>query len=355
MGASLRDVAAVAGVSVKTVSNVVHGHPHVRPETRQRVQRVLTELNYRPNIAARNLRRRRSGIIALALPELDLAYFAELARCVIKQAVQHSWTVLIDQTDGLPARESLVLDGIRDQLIDGLIFSPLTATPDAIANRGDHTPMVLLGERVPGGTADHVIIDNVAAAREATEHLIATGHRRIAAIGDQRIPVRPNTASLRLTGYRQALTAAGLRYDRRLVRTARQYHRADGAAAMQRLLDLADPPDAVFCFSDLLALGALRTLASNGIAVPGDVAVVGFDDIEDGRYSTPTLTTISPDKDQIARVAVTLLAERLSSGRDTAAREVQARHRLIPRESTLGGSGRPKDRAGRVRPNSGPG
>lgn len=352
MGASLRDVAAVAGVSVKTVSNVVHAHPHVRPETRLRVQRALTDLNYRPNIAARNLRQRRSGIIALALPELDLAYFAELARCVIKQAAQHSWTVLIDQTDGLPERESLVLDGIRDQLIDGLIFSPLTATPHAIANRRDHTPTVLLGERVPGGTADHIVIDNVAAARDATEHLIATGHRRIAAIGDQRIPVRPNTASLRLSGYRQALAAAGLSYDRRLVRTARQYHRADGAAAMQRLLNLDEPPDAVFCFSDLLALGALRTLASNGIAVPDDVAVVGFDDIEDGRYATPTLTTISPDKDQIARVAVSLLAERLTGAHETTPREVRARHRLIPRESTLGVRSSPKRR---YRPTARPG
>src|SRR5262249_36766546 len=121
MPTSLRDVAARAGVSVKTVSNVVNGYLHVSTATRARVHEALDELNYRPNLSARNLRNRRSGIVALALPELDLPYFAELTRCVIKAAEAKSWTVLIDQTDGLPDRESVVLQGIRDQLIDGLI------------------------------------------------------------------------------------------------------------------------------------------------------------------------------------------------------------------------------------------
>lgn len=186
MPASLRDVAARAGVSVKTVSNVVNGYLHVSAATRDRVQRALDELNYRPNLSARNLRNRRSGIVALALPELDLPYFSELTRCVIKAAESQSWTVLIDQTDGLPERESVVLQGIRDQLIDGLIFSPLAASREEITARRDDTPMVLLGELVAEGSADHVVIDNVAAARQATEHLIGLGRRRIAAIGDQR-------------------------------------------------------------------------------------------------------------------------------------------------------------------------
>jgi DNA-binding LacI/PurR family transcriptional regulator len=120
---------------------------------------------------------------------------------------------------------------------------------------------------------------------------------------------------------------------------AASYHRADGAEAMRRLLELEDPPDAVFCFTDLLALGALRTLLSRDIAVPEQIAIAGFDDIEDGRFSTPTLTTIAPDKDELARVAVELLASRIAGEPQAPPREVQAAHRLVVRESTVGRHG----------------
>ncbi|MFD2351672.1 LacI family DNA-binding transcriptional regulator [Nonomuraea ferruginea] len=144
----LKDVAALAGVSIKTVSNVVNGYPFVKPETRERVERAIAELNYRPNLTARNLRQGRSGVIALAVPDLDIPYFAELATNVITAADRHGWTVLIDQTQGDRAKERLVVSGIRAHLIDGLLFSPLALTAADLAQRADHTPMVLLGERI---------------------------------------------------------------------------------------------------------------------------------------------------------------------------------------------------------------
>jgi DNA-binding LacI/PurR family transcriptional regulator len=332
---NLKHVAARAGVSVKTVSNVVNGYAHITDATRARVQQAIDELHYRPNLAARNLRRGRSNVIALALPELDLPYFAELARSVIKSAEEIGWTVLIDQTDGLVDREQLVLDGIRGHLIDGLIFSPITLGADDLERRRDTTPLVLLGERVYDGPADHVSIDNVAAAQVATGHLIQLGRRRIAAIGDQPQPTS-QTAHLRLRGYLKALADADLPAPEQWRCPVDRYHRADGAAAMRRLLDLPDPPDAVFCFNDLLALGALRALQERGVRVPEDVAVVGWDDVEDGRYSTPTLTTISPDKHQIASLAVEFLADQLRAERRDAPREVTADFGLAVRESTAG-------------------
>jgi DNA-binding LacI/PurR family transcriptional regulator len=332
---SLKHVAALAGVSVKTVSNVVNGYEHVTEATRTRVQQAIDELNYRPNLVARNLRRGRSNVIALALPELDLPYFAELARSVIKAAEEIGWTVLIDQTDGLAEREQLVLDGGFGRLIDGLIFSPITVGADDLERRRDTTPLVLLGERVYDGPADHVSIDNVAAARVAVEHLIGLGRRRIAAVGDQVQPTY-QTAHLRLRGYLEALAGAGLPAPPEWRPPVDSYHRADGAAAMRRLLDLPEPPDAVFCFNDLLALGALRALHERGVRVPQDVAVVGWDDVEDGRYSAPTLTTISPDKQQIAALAVDFLAGQLRSGERPAPREVTATFRLVVRESSAG-------------------
>jgi DNA-binding LacI/PurR family transcriptional regulator len=332
----LKDVAERAGVSVKTVSNVVNGYLHVRPDTRARVEEAIAELNYRPNLSARNLRKGRTGVIALAVPELDIPYFAELARHVVAAAAELGWTVLIDQTGGGPEQERVAAAGIGDHLIDGLIFSPLALTADDLAGL-DGMPMVLLGERVDHGPADHVLIDNVAAAREITAHLVGLGRRRIAAIGSQRTP-EGASARLRLAGYAAALDDAGIGYDERLVAPAPAWHRADGAAAMRELLSSGSRPDAVFCFNDTLALGALRALHEAGLRVPQDVAVAGFDDIEDGRFSVPTLTTIAPDKERIARLAVELLAGRITGDRTAPPRELSAPYRLTPRESTEGQS-----------------
>ncbi|WP_422734671.1 LacI family DNA-binding transcriptional regulator [Micromonospora sp. WMMD558] len=328
----LKDVAERAGVSVKTVSNVVNGYVHVRPDTRARVEEAIAELNYRPNLSARNLRKGRTGVIALAVPELDIPYFAELARHVVTAAAELGWTVLIDQTGGGREQERVAAAGIGDHLIDGLIFSPLALTADDLAGL-DGTPMVLLGERVDHGPADQVGIDNAAAARTMTAHLIGLGRRRVAAIGSQRTP-EGASARLRLAGYTAALADAGIAYDESLVAPAPAWHRAEGAAAMRSLLTSGVRPDAVFCFNDTLALGALRALHEAGLRVPEDVAVAGFDDIEDGRFSVPTLTTIAPDKERIARLAVDLLANRLVGDRTAPPRKLPAPWTLLPREST---------------------
>lgn len=338
MRTRLKDVAELAGVSVKTVSNVVNGYAHVRSETRERVQRAIDQLGYRPNLSARSLRGGRSGVIALAVPELDVPYFAELARHIVTIAGRSGLTVLIDQTEGDAEQERLVVSGIRDQLIDGLILNPLALTEDDLAGRSDSTPLVLLGERIHGDIADHVVIDNVRAARDATAHLVDLGRRRIAAIGAQSAP-SGMTAILRERGYRAQLREAGLEVDERLLQPAPNFHRADGYAAMQRLLALTEPPDAVFCFNDLLALGAMRALAEADIRVPEDVAVIGFDDIDDGRFSTPSLSTIAPDKAEIAELALGLLQGGLGEpDGDSGAgpTEVFAHYELIARESTMG-------------------
>jgi DNA-binding LacI/PurR family transcriptional regulator len=333
----LRDVAARAGVSVKTVSNVVNGYVHVSPGTRARVEAVVAELGYRPNLSARNLRGGRSGIIALAIPEIGVPYFAELAQEIVTAASSRGFTVLIDQTEGRADREQLVLEGIRAHLIDGLIFSSLATGQRELSERKDSTPLVLLGERGSGGLADHVAIDNVAAAKEAVVHLAQLDRRRVAAIGAQHA-ASMETAHLRLAGYREGLQQGGLAYDAALVADVPAFHRLEGARAMARLLDGRVMPDAVFAFSDLLALGALRACHDRGFRVPGDIAIVGFDDIEEGRYSVPSLSTVSPDKEQIARLAVELLVSRLGQGGEASheTRQCVARHQLIVRESSAG-------------------
>ncbi|MGP3914932.1 LacI family DNA-binding transcriptional regulator [Nonomuraea sp. 10N515B] len=334
-GATLRDVAKRANVSIRTVSNVVNGYAPVSDELRGRVQAALDELDYRPNLIARNLKQGRTGMIALVVPELDVPYFAELARQVITAARAHGYVVMIDQTDGDGDRERELLGrDSRATMFDGLLLSPLTVSAQELRSRGNRIPIVLLGEHIFNGSFHHVAIDNVAAARDATTHLLGLGRRRVAAIGDQPYATG-ETAQLRTAGYRQALARAGLEVDERLIVSTPHFHRRLGAEAMESLLALPEPPDAVFCYNDLLALGAMRALTRAGRRIPDDVAVAGIDDIEEGQYSTPSLTTVAPDKGEIARRAVNILLEAIS-GTAAAPAEIVVPHRLIVRESTAG-------------------
>ncbi|WP_053846531.1 LacI family DNA-binding transcriptional regulator [Streptomyces sp. NRRL B-24085] len=333
-GATLRDVAKRAGVSIRTVSNVVNASVPVSEELRTRVEAALEELDYRPNLVARNLRRGRTGMLALVVPELDVPYFAELAREVITAARAHGYVVMLDQTDGDGDRERELLGrDSRATMFDGLLLSPLSISADELRERANRVPVVLLGEHIFNGDFHHVAIDNVAAAREATNHLVALGRRRIAAIGDQPYSTG-ETAQLRTIGYRQALERAGLPVDESLVVPTPRFHRHLGARAMEQLLALPEPPDAVFCYNDLLAIGAMHAVARAGLRVPEDVAVIGVDGIQEGEYSSPTLTTIAPDKAHIAGLAVRTLAG-IIEGTAPSPSEARAPYRLLIRGSTV--------------------
>jgi DNA-binding LacI/PurR family transcriptional regulator len=327
----LQDVAAHAGVSVRTVSNVVNDFPYVAPSTRARVQASIDALGYRPNVAARTLRRGRTGLVALVVPEIDSPYFSDLAARTVRIADRSDWTVLIDQTDGDGERERRLLRGERSQLVDGVIFSPWSVGAEELAGRTDTTPLVLLGEHAGVPPVDHVVIDNVTAAGEAVTHLLSRGRRDVAAIGLRR-DLGNETARQRLLGYRAALASAGLPWRPEAEVEVRSLHRTEGYRAMSDLLRSAQRPDAAFCFSDELALGALRAVLDAGLRVPEDVALVGFDDIEDGRFSAPRLSTVSPDKDRIAELALQSLQNRLA-GDDTPARVIVAPHRLVVRDT----------------------
>ena len=335
MTATLRDVARVAGVSFKTVSNVVNHHPHVAEPTRLRVLAAIEQLGYRPNQSARSLRSGRTGAIGLAVPELSLAYFAELADEVITVADRHDVVVLIEQTGGDPRREREVLSGPRRQLTDGLLFSPLGLGNEDAGVLDVDFPLVLLGERIFDGPVDHVTMENVAGARAATEHLIALGRRRIAVLGAHEGEVI-GSAGLRLSGYREALAAHGIPFDDALVVDSGPWHRANGAEAARILLDRDVAVDAVFALNDELALGALRVFGERGVRVPADIAVIGFDDVDEGRYSFPSLSTVDPGRREIARLAVDLLLEGIAASDRGPRRELRSAYRIVSRESTGG-------------------
>lgn len=335
MATTLHDVATLAGVSIKTVSNVVNDYEHIRPATREKVLKAIDELGYQPNLSARSLRSGRTGVIGLALPELSLSYFAELADAVIRAAERRHLVVLIEQTAGGDrAREIEMLSSPRLLLTDGLIFSPLGMGQEDAALLDVQYPLVLLGERIFGGPTDHVTMRNVEAAKAATQHLIDAGRRRIAVIGAHE-GEEISSAALRLQGYREALAEAGIEFDESLLGYAGLWHRLNGAEAMRALLASGVQFDAVFGLNDTLALGAMRVLQEAGLRIPADVAVIGFDGLDEAKYSLPTLSTIDPGRDEIADTAVRVLADRIENRDEPhAPQEYLTDFRVIAREST---------------------
>lgn len=332
MPANMRDVAALAGVSQRTVSNVVNNYVHVKPETRRKVLDAIEQLRYRPNILAQRLRQGRTGLVALAVPEIAAPYFAELADHVQRLAQERGVTLLIDQTGGDRERERLVLQGFQTHVIDGLILSPLSIDAEDLADHQLDFPVVLLGESIAGGPFLHVSVDNVAAARMATNHLIETGRRRIAAVGapGDNSPIGP--AARRIAGFGEATEAAGLPSDLRY--TPEAWTRREGYRIGQQIIETGADVDSVFCFNDLLALGAMKAFADLGVRIPEEIAVVGWDDIEEAAFSSPGLTSIAPDKEEIARTAVDGILARLAGDRDGVG-EVTASHALVTRGSSI--------------------
>lgn len=332
MAATLHDVARLAGVSIKTVSNVINDYPHIRPTTRAKVETAIAELGYTPNLTARNLRSGRTGAIALALPDLSLPYFAELAAQVIHEAEAAGVVVLVEQTGADRDREIELLRSPRLKLTDGLIFSPLGMSQDDAAALEVSYPLVLLGERIFDGPTDHVTMRNVDAARAATEYLIAQGRRRIAVVGAHEGEVI-GSAALRMQGYCEALDAAGIEYDDGIVGYTTLWHRANGADSMRAILARGGEFDAVFGLNDTLALGAMRVLQEAGRTVPDDVAVIGFDSLDEAAYSIPSLTTVDPGRSWIATTAVATLLARIAGEADAEPQTLLADYRILERES----------------------
>ncbi|TDC83144.1 LacI family transcriptional regulator [Micromonospora sp. KC606] len=290
----LVDVAVRVGVSPKTVSNVVHGTGMVSDQVRRRVQAAIDELGYQPNLAARQLRNGRSGLVALAMPDLREPYFAEFASAFFRAAEERSLNVIVSQTQGRRDVEAALCEGVGLPALEGLVLSPLALTGKDLGKRRSAVPLVLIGEHgqaLATPNVPHVGVDNVAAAAAATEHLLRDGRRRIAVIGVQE-EGSTATSTLRFEGYRRALAAAGVQFEPALVGTVRHFNRAEGSEAAALLLTSGAEFDGLFCFNDTLAFGAVYTLATHGIRVPDQVRVVGFDAIEEGRFSVPPLASV---------------------------------------------------------------
>ncbi|WP_041652472.1 LacI family DNA-binding transcriptional regulator [Pseudarthrobacter phenanthrenivorans] len=332
MAVTMNDVARAAGVSLKTVSNVLNDYEFIRPATKKRVQDAIAELGYEANLTARSLRSGKTRMLGLVLSDLSAPYYAELASRLMKAASRRGYRVLVEQSDAVAEAEINALQGPFRQLTDGLLFTPLMIDAETIAGRQGRKPLVLLGEHILDPRFDLVTMKNEEAAAALTAHLVAAGRRRIAVIGAHP-EESAGSAGLRLNGYRAALEQAGVPFDPALIAPC-EWRRDNGAAAVAGLLDSGVQFDAVFGLNDVLALGAMHELLIRGVRVPADVAVAGFDDIDEARFASPSLTTVSPGMEEIAERSIGLLLDRIE-GREESGEgvHVEAGFSLQVRES----------------------
>jgi DNA-binding LacI/PurR family transcriptional regulator len=331
---TIADVARAAGVSPMTVSHVINGHRNVRASTRARVLEAIDKLDYRVNLAARNLRTGRTGTIGLAVPEVDRPYYGQLAACIIRAGASHNLHVAIEQTGASRDNELDAISLSRNRLYDGLILATVGLGPADTDLLNVDYPVVILGERIFNGPVDHVAMPNVDGACAATMHLIERGCRRIAMVNGQ--PSGDvDMSRLRLAGYRRGLEQSGISFDASLVVNVEEFTMQSGAEVARALAKSSVRPDGVFCVTDTIAIGVLRGFADAGVDVPTSVKVIGFDNVEQGNFTVPSLSSVDPDHEGMARTAVDLLVRRIEEGAGGHGRqEFISSFSVIEREST---------------------
>jgi len=318
--ANIKDVALQAGVSVTTVSHVVNGTRFVSETARQRVEEAVRELGYVPSAVARSLKHNTTRTFGMVIPNNSNPYFAEIIRGVEDRCFAAGYNVILCNSNDDPQRQAAYLRVLAEKRIDGLVF--VASGSDAVvrATLGDiRIPLVLLDREVAGmPNCDLVEVNHTVGGELATRHLLDLGHPRVACISG---PPGLSPSSQRRAGWKQALEDAQV--ERKETDLARgDFTARGGYLAMQVLLKRKPRPTAVFVCNDLMAFGALTAAREAGVAVPEQLSIVGFDDIDLAAFSAPPLTTVAQPKLQIGTLAAELLLERVDAGRSEGRRAI---------------------------------
>ncbi len=324
----IKDVADAAGVSTATVSRVLANKPHVRQEVKARVMKVVRKLNYRPNRVARSLRSQKSTIIGLIVSDIENPFFQQVGRAVEDAAHEQGYSVMLCNNDEDPDKEQRYLNLIRDENLAGIILSPTRQTADNFSATSElNIPMVVIDRRVSNAEVDNIVIDNVQAAHTITTHLIEHGHRRIGAI----FGTGSTTGRERREGLVAALKDHNIQQSSDLIKYTNP-REEDGFNTTIKLLQLSEPPDAIFTSNSLLAAGALRALRESNKAIPEEIAFASFDETTWAKLVVPALTVIEQPTYEIGRTATELLIKRIQDP-TRSTREVTLKSKLIVRQS----------------------
>jgi len=327
---TINDVAKKAGVSVATVSRAINGNTYVSPETLLKVKKAIDELNYKPNLLGRDLRRTRSERVLVLLPNISNPFYSEIVKGIEDVANRNGYSIMLCNTDSDIKREKKYIKMLKSRLADGAILMASEMTCEELTELSMEVPMVQCCEYKEGIPVLHVSIDNEEAAYKATRHLIGLGRSRIAFIGAN---TQFLSSSLREKGYLKALADAGIGHNPAFMRYG-NYGYKSGYRNMKQLLALDERPDAVFCISDLMAIGAIRAATDEKLKVPDELAVCGFDNIHFSSMFQPSITTISQPMYDLGCTSMDALI-RMMEGKNTDAACYFLEHELVIRESTV--------------------
>lgn len=327
---TIQDVAKAAGVSVATVSRVLNKSSSVAEKTREAVLDAIKQLNYRPNLLGRNLRRTETRLILALLPTIANPFYSRVVKGIEDVAHKNGYNVMLCNTDSNADRERVYLELLKNRLADGVIFMAPEIESTELTLIGETYPVVQCCEYKEDAKVPHVSIDNHLAAKKAVRHLISLGHKRIGMISCNNNFV---STKRREQGYRSSIEEAGLTPDGRLV-VYGDYSFKSGYRMALNLFSLSERPTAIFAISDIMAIGVLRAARERGFKVPEELAVAGFDNINFSSMCEPMLTTISQPKYDLGCTAMELLLRKIR-GKLTEAANIMLENELIIRESTV--------------------
>ena len=307
---TMKDVAALAGVSTATVSRAlaVGGAPGVSPETRERVLEAVAELGYHPNHLPRNLRRRSSRIFGLVISDIGNPFFTAIARGCEDTAHRHGYRLVLSNTDEDPEREASSLEVMAAERAAGVMLASTDQATDPLRRLvAIGIPIVALDRRVHGLHVDTVTVDNETASYEAVRHLIELGHERIAMIGG---PDTVSSVRERADGYLRALRTHRLELGEELLRRG-DLRESGGYRTTLELLALREPPTAIFSANNLTTIGVLKALRERGVRIPSELSLIGFDDVPTGELVDPPLSVVVQPTYQLGARATELLLRRM--------------------------------------------
>ena len=339
MATTLHEVARRAGVSAMTVSRVVNGRDRVDSETRQRVEEAIQALDYVPNRIARGLISQKTQTIGIIVPDIVNPFFAPVVRGAESAARKAGYRVLLCNSEGDLRLEREYIEDLVAHRVEGLLLAPASdrSRSSILSLLRGGFPLVLIDRALPDADCDLIVSDNVQGARLLIEHLIAIGHRKIAHVSDAE---DTSTGRERLRGYREALEAAGIPFQRELViRTT--VDRIGGYRAAQEILARDSLPTAIFAVNNMTAVGTMEALRERSLSVPKDMGLVCFDDIEHLAVLSPILTVIDQPAETFGSLGVQLLLERMTGKANSRPRRIILQTDLIVRQSCCVGSGVP--------------
>ncbi|WP_134685923.1 catabolite control protein A [Brevibacillus migulae] len=331
MPVTIYDVAREAGVSMATVSRVVNGNPNVKPTTRKKVMSAIERLGYRPNAVARGLASKKTTTVGVIIPDVSSMLYSELARGIEDIATMYKYNIILCDSDQRLEKELQLINTLLEKQVDGLLFMGAEIKEDHLhAFSTAAVPTVLAATRDPDNILPAVSIDHMQAAYDATKELLDRGHKRIALIGSPASD--PLGGLMRLEGYKKALLDAGITPDEQLIASG-NYRYDSGLKSMNDFLQVKEPPTAVFAASDEMAIGAIHAIQDAGLKVPGDIEVMGYDNIRLAEMVRPRLTTVVQPIYDIGAVAMRLLTKYMNN-EHVEEHVVLLPHRIHYREST---------------------